>query len=328
MNRNRMAMCLTCAASAFVCAILGWLVFSAWTEIGELSGNLESAKSSAQRELSAKTAPTAGAEAAIKANIAAVKEWYDDAFALAAQGDANFSKHLSPERFKQKMVAEAREMMKPRSPAEGPIAKEGFGFGMGDYISGGAMPDARQLPELRRRWFDVKTIGDSLAFSSVTEILDISVEEPEASRPKETEKRGKNRKQAKKAAPRWTDSVSARTYTVRFLAKPMSLVRVCNAIAMGKRVIVVDSYSFAKDRDTLAEKLAGDKERLAGGRQKKGATARPRLPAGAGEAEKDSTGLVTDPSLEPPFTVTARLTTYDFGTSPESGTDAMEEEMQ
>ena len=322
-----MAMCAMCAASALFCAILGWLIFSAWTESDELAENLESAKSSAQRELSAKVAPIAEAVEAIKANIATVKEWHDDAFALAAQGDANFSKRLSPERFKPKMVAEARELMKPRGSAEGPIAKEGFGFGMGDYISGGAMPDAHQLPELRRRWFDIKTIVDILAISSVVEILDISVEEPEASKSKETGKQGKNRKPAKKAAPRWTDSVSARTYTVRFLAKPAALVRVCNAIATGKRFIVVDSYSFAKERDTLVEKLSGGNDRLKGGKHKKGAAAQSRTEA-AGETEKDSSGLVTDPSLEPPFTVTARLTTYDFGTSPETATDATEEEMQ
>lgn len=328
MNRNKMAMCAMCAASALLCAILGWLVFSAWTESGELAENLESAKSSAQRELSAKIAPTAEAEEAIKANIATVKEWHDDAFALAAQGDANFSKRLSPERFKQKMVAEAREMLKARGSAEGPIAKEGFGFGMGDYISGGAMPDARQLPELRRRWFDIKTIVDILAMSSVAEVLDISVEEPQAPKQNETGKRDKKPRQAKKVQPRWVDSVSARTYTVRFLAKPASLVRVCNAIATGKRFIVIDSYSFAKERDTIVEKLSGGQERLAGGKQKKGAPTQSRLPAAVAESEKDSSGLVTDPSLEPPFVVTAKLTTYDFGTSPESGADAMEEEVQ
>ena len=321
MNSNRVIMAASGGAAALISAVLGVYAYSVWLEDDELVQNLEASKAAAQRAVSGRVSPEKASIDAIKANTASLRDWIDESLAFVSRGDANFSSPVSPERFKQIMLEDAREIAKIPGSAAGSIVRAGFGFGLGEYISGSAMPDARTLSDLRRKWYDIKTIVNILASSSVQEIKDISVEEQGQPSPGPEKKNGRSqRRQSDRRENGWMAHASAKTYNVKFLAKPSALVKVCNSIALSPRFMTVDSYSFAKERDTLAEKLSPAPVRSGRpGRQ---------LPPVAHVKPEEEKGLVTDPSLEPPFTVSARLTVYDFGTAPAGQLDVKEEECE
>ena len=326
MNSNRVIMAASGGAAALISAVLGVYAYSVWLEDDELVQNLEASKAAAQRAVSGRVSPEKASIDAIKANTASLRDWIDESLAFVSRGDANFSSPVSPERFKQIMLEDAREIAKIPGSAAGSIVRAGFGFGLGEYISGSAMPDAGNLSDLRRTWYDIKTIVNILASSSVQEITDISVEEQRRTEPEKKDKRASTQRSSAKRRPSdrrengWMAHASAKTYNVKFLAKPSALVKVCNSIALSPRFMTVDSYSFAKERDTLAEKLSPAPVRSGRpGRQ---------LPSVAHEKPEEEKGLVTDPSLEPPFTVSARLTVYDFGTAPAGQLDVKEEECE
>ena len=126
----------------------------------------------------------------------------------------------------------------------------------------------------------------------------------------------------------------AQSYTVEFLARPLALVTVINEFARNERFIVIDSLTFARAEDALGKMLGGkDKEdarspRTRGRGRNRGRGAQEDQPAEGGEEEVRRKGLVIDPVSDTPFTVTMKITTYDFGTgaSEEAPAEAAEGE--
>ena len=316
MNRNQTIMCAAGAAAGAAVLVAGWMSFSIWSEDDMLASDVAGAMSSARVLNSAPIAPTREAMSAIDANTAAVEEWTADAAALVARGDIAVDGGISPERFKQAMLREARAMASLPGSADGKLVKPDFGFGYPDFIVGGAMPERARLAEMQRRWEDVKFLVGAVAGAGATELLEIEVAvQDKPPEPAAAKGNGRQRpRPARKPAAEKEKGPASHRYNVKFSARPAALVKVFNTLASSDRFVSVDSFSFAKETDTLMEKLEGGERKGRDGMKNR---ARP-LPGGdksakdSGEAKK---GLVTDPSLDIPFTVSMAVTVFDFGTA-------------
>ena len=316
MNRNQIIMCVAGAASGAVVLAAGWMSFSIWSEDDTLAMDVSSAKETARSLNSSPIAPTREACAAIDANTAAVEEWTADASALVARGDMAVDGGVSPERFKQAMLKEARAMSDLPGSADGKLVKADFGFGYPDFITGGAMPERAGLVEMQRRWEDVKFLVRAMSEAGVSELLEIDVVVP-AKTPEPAAARGNGRQRprpARKPAAEKEKGPASHRYNVKFSARPAALVKVFNTLASSDRFASVDSFSFAKETDTLMEKLEGGERKGRDGMKNR---ARPlhggdKAAKSAGEVKR---GLVTDPSLDIPFTASMSVTVFDFGTA-------------
>ena len=308
-------MCVAGATSGVFVLATGWMSFSIWSEDDMLAMDVSSAKETARSLNSSPIAPTKAARSAIDANTAAVEEWMADASALVARGDIAIDGGVSPEGFKQTMLKEARSMASLPGGVDGKLVKAEFGFGYPDFITGGAMPERARLAEMQRRWEDVKFLVDAMAKAGVSEILEIAVVAP-AKAPEPAAARGNGHQRprpARKPVEEEEKGPVGFRYDVKFSARPAALVKVFNILASSDRFAAVDSFSFAKETDTLMEKLEGGVRTGAGGKKTyresgKKASAAERIP----EIKK---GLVTDPSLDIPFTASIGVTVFDFGTA-------------
>lgn len=296
--------------------VAAWMSYSIWTEDDNLVADLESAQATAKTLNAAPVAPTAAARSAIDANAAKVEAWTADAFALVARGDIAIDAGVSPERFKQAMLKEARSMAALPGSADGKIVKADFGFGYPDFITGGAMPEKAKLAEMQRRWEDVKFIFATIASAGATEILEISPAEEQKKQEPQTKRGAAAKREAEKRQAAEASAPKSFRYDVKFLAKPAALVKAFNLFASSERFAVVDAFSFAKESDTLLEKLEGVAHPgAASGRGGVRGTARKPQP----RAVEEKKGLVTDPSLDIPFTVSVGVTVFDFGTAGRGG---------
>ena len=316
MNRNQIIMCVAGAASGAIVLAAGWMSFSIWSEDDMLAMDVSSAKETARSLNSSRIAPTREARAAIDSNTASVEEWTADASALVARGDMAVDGSVSPERFKQTMLKEARAMADLPGSADGKLVKADFGFGYPDFIVGGAMPERARLAEMQRRWEDVKFLVGAVAGAGATELLEIEVAVQDKP-PEPAAARGNGRQRprpARKPADEKEKGPASHRYNVKFSARPAALVKVFNILASSDRFASVDSFSFAKETDTLMEKLEGGERKGRDGMKNRTRSlpGRDKSAKDSGEAKK---GLVTDPSLDIPFTVAMAVTVFDFGTA-------------
>ena len=177
------------------------------------------------------------------------------------------------------------------------------------------MPERARLAEMQRRWEDVKFLVRAMSEAGVSELLEIDVVVP-AKTPEPAAARGNGRprpRPARKPVEEKEKGPASHRYDVKFSARPAALVKVFNILASSDRFASVDSFSFAKETDTLMEKLEGGVRVGAGGRKNPREPARRELRAdNVPEAKK---GLVTDPSLDIPFTASMGVTVFDFGTA-------------
>ena len=320
MNKNQITMAAIGGIALVAVGVVGYLTYAAWAEKAEKAEDLESAIANARRINAAAIAPKQESVDAIAANAQKLEEWRAEMLALVSAGDFAVDPGATPESFKQKMVVEAREFAKLPGGVNGCIVKEEFDFGFKDYIVGGSMPPRDQLAALQRQWSEVGmvTVGAAAA-------------EP----PKEEEapKRGKAKKGAQKKEAEPRPLAVPQSYELKFTAKPAAFVRTIDACAMVERFIVVDGFSFVKERDTLAEVFGGkDKAEAAAGGGRRGrrgrrGAAEVEQPAPEGAEEVSRKGLVTDPELDAPLTVVLKVTTFDFGTAaaePKEATDEKE----
>lgn len=327
MNKNKIIMASIGGVALVLVAVLGYLSYSAWEEKNEKLDELEAAKGSVVRIRKAPIAPVKESLEAIEDNRRKFAIWRDDTLAVVSQGDIAPDAAMTPEAFKRTLVDEAREESHKPGGVEGRIVKDDFAFGFKDYISGGRMPDRESLPFLQRQWADVKLITDTLSDSGVVELVDLVIAERKAPEPVEAKpKRGPKQKNKPEATKPIADEQG---YEVRFLARPLALVKVLNAFATCPRFVTVDSCTFARATDTIESMLgAKDKDQQSaaprrGRRGRRGAAAEEAPEAEGEEARKK--GLVTDPATDTPFTVTMKLTTFDFGSAakaPAEGDDA------
>ena len=319
MNRNQITMAAIGGVALVAVLAVGYLTYAARAEQGEKAEDLETALGNVRRINSAKIAPKSESVAAIDANAQKLDAWRTEVLALATAGDFAADGAATPESFKQKMVVEARELAKLPGGVNGNIVKEDFDFGFKDYIIGGSMPPRERLDALQRQWSEVSLLVKILARCGARELKAVTVGAA-AEAPKEEEEQPKRRGPRKNAAKEIVakDPATPQSYELKFTAKPAAFVRIIDACAIIERFIVVDGFSFAKEKDTLAEIFGGKEKTETSGGGRRGRGRRHQSAAEEQEVaaeEVNRKGLVTDPELDEPLTVTLKLTTYDFGTA-------------
>ncbi len=334
MNKNKIIMSALGGIAGLATLVIGYLVFSSWSDQSLMQEDLDAAQSSVQRLRSAKIPPVEASVKAIDANREKLAAWLNEAQALASQGDFDVKSGVTAAAFKQEMVDDARDLAKLPGAVNGVLVAEGFGFGFNDIITGGSMPDATKLARLNRQWTEIKLFVKTLADCGVAELTGVTVatapavEPEEEKRPSRSARRGK--KVEKKKEVRAPD---AQAYELKFRAKPAAFVRVLNALGSASRFITVDDFALVRAEDTLATQLGGGKEKTAAastsrrGRRGRRAAA-VEAPEGEQAEETVKKGLVTDPASDAPLMITVNLTTFDFGSKlpkPAEATDAKED---
>lgn len=315
MNRNKIILSAIGGAALVGAAVTGYLLWSASDDQSMKAEDLEAAKSSVLRINAAKVAPTEAAVAAIVSNRTVLAAWRDEALALASVGDFRVKSDMTAEAFKRMIVDDAREMSKLPGGVSGRLVKEAFGFGFADFVTGSALPDLAKVPLLQRQWREIKFFAETLSACGATELVEIAVVEkavePEpAPEPRNARRRGRKTEEAK------PDPVTAQAYALKFSARPAALVKTVNALATAERFVTVDDFEFVRESDVLQERMGGGKDKDAAGGRRRGRRNRPVDEAAADDEENNRKGLVTDPEMDPPFIVTMKLTTYDFGNAP------------
>ena len=326
MNKSKMILAATggvIGVAVLVMAFFVWTAYSAKTaalEGDEEEGTegLEAVVETAQRLSRDKVYPCAASVKAVQSNETMLVGWKDEAFKLASRGDRPV-KPTTPAQFKADMVGEAQRLVALPGQVQGRIAKPEFAFGpFKEYIAEGKMPAEAKLAELQRQWEDIVMIVETLSQCGAAEILDIQFkakEEPESSA---KDMRKKNAKNAKAVSQEKEPSIQG--YVVTFATRPLGFVKSLNAFETCERFVIVDGFSFQRERDVLNEALGGGEKKessrpAAGRRRRRGAAAAAKADE---DEDKPKSGIVTDPLLDAPFKVELTLSTYDFRTLEET----------
>lgn len=259
--------------------------------------------------------------AAIASNREDVAKWREEAFSIASAGDRTYPK-TTPAAFKAFIVNDAKRLRQLPGANGGHIVGKEFAFGpFRDFIAEGKMPAEADLPGLQRRWDDVSEIVTNLAAAGICEITDISiksVEEKAADRANEGKNRANRRNQRnrqKKDAVDFMDTVKKNSYIFTFTTRPSGLIAAVNALEVSGRFVVVDDFTFSRQKDVIAEALGGGEKKAARAPVTGSRRSRRRAQAQQAQTEekKDEKGsIVTDPMLDAPLAVTMTVTVYDF----------------
>lgn len=319
LTKNQTVMAAIGAVALIASGVLGYLVFSAVSAKSLTEGELEGAVSSVRRLYNSEIIPQKDSVNAVKANGNAVSSWREAAVDTAAAGDIAISADVNEASFKQKMVDDARIMAKYKGAVAGAIVQPDFAFGFKEFITGSELPERSRLPRLQRQWADIGIIVSLLADSGIDEITAITPAQEQVKKVEEEDKsksRRRNRR-AQKKADEEKPAFTKETYEIAFRARPAALVKTVNALVADERFIVIDTFSFERDKDLISAAIVEDKKDASPSRRSR------RRGRGREEADenKDETaeavkkGPITDPTLEGPFTVKMTLTTYDFGTA-------------
>lgn len=332
MNKNRMILAATggvVALAVLGMAVLVWNAHSA--KVAALEGDmeegvdgLETVLDKAQRLSRSQIYPGKESVAAVKAKTDALADWRKEAVQFVSRGDRPIGK-TTPPAFKSFLVQDAKRIASLHGAVNGALVQPDFAFGpFKDYISEGKMPPEASLAELQRRWDDVATLAETLSECGIDELVSVEFRDAsaEAKQKEEAEQqRGPRRKAQRGRKPAAEDSSfkpAAFGYTIAFRAKPAALVKSLNAFATCERFIVVDSFSFERPRDMLAEALGGEEKKAeaaqsTGRRRRRRGGDEPSAAQASAEESAAKGGIVTDPVLDAPFTVTLAVTVYDFG---------------
>jgi len=334
MNKTKLILSVTGGAIGVAVAaasVLVWMAFSGRT--ANLEGDMDDPENeivgleqvrSKAAELSRKPVyPCAESVKAIESNSVRIAEWKAEALKLASRGDMVF-KPTTPAAFKTFLVADAKRLSALPGAADGRLVKPDFSFGpFKDYISGDTMPTEGQLAVLQRQWFDISTMVEMLGAAGISELFDVAVKAAAAEQGQETNDRAKAkpRKPAakKKGSSPDEKKPSAQTYVISFSALPAAFVRMVNALGSSERFMVVDDFSFFREKDAIADALGGEKKESSeapstGRRRRRRAEAEEAKPAE--QAEKS--GIVTDPARDVPLKVSMTVSVYDFGSLEET----------
>lgn len=342
MNKTKMILAGTGGAIGLVVLVLAFLVWQAFSaktvaiegDDEEGTDGLETVESRAQSLSRKPVYPSAASLAAITENQKAVDEWCKEGLALAARGDKIFPK-TTPAQFKTDLVADAKRLMNLPGAVQGKLTKPDFAFGpFKDYIAEGKMPAETELAELQRRWDDVATVTEILSTNGVVELVDVQFaaanREQGSGIRDQNDKKGRGKKEQDKRKKTTKGFVpcslfpdpSSHSYVFTFAARPAGFIRTINALESCERFVTVDSFSFARPADVIAEAFGGDEKKAeaqsSGRRGRRGrrggeSVAAPVAEGGDGaEKAEGKNRVVTDPLLDAPMTVTLTLTIHDF----------------
>ena len=338
MNKTKMILAGIGGAIGVVALALGFLVWQAFSaKSAAVEGDyetgtegLDAVVSRAQTLTRKPIYPCAASVEAIAQNQKLVEDWRKEGLELAARGDRIFEKTTAP-KFKAYLVADAKRLTGLPGGVGGNLMKPEFAFGpFKDYITEGKMPSEAELPELQRKWGDVVTVAELMSTNGVTELVDVGFaaakkDEGQGAKDAKRDKPNKKRGSAKSNDQKNEQSTASHSYVFTFTAKPPAFINVLNALESCERFITVDDFTFARSGDAIASALGGGEEKKAAeqassgrrgrGRNRRGAE-QPDAKAQRGEdaagAAAGKNGLVTDPLMDPPMTVTMTVTVHDF----------------
>ena len=323
MNRTKITILSIGGVSLALALALGYLVWSAWDEKRANQEDLESLREDFDNLTRMPVFPCSEGVKAITDNRGLYVDWIDGARTFASVGDRSFPA-TTPAAFKAQMTEDAHRIASCRGTIDGTVVKSDFNFGYGELIGGSALPTEADLPRLQREWYDLVRILDLMVDSGVSAISSIEVGKGSTAQaePASKEVKGAKGKKPKKPAAGKPKNAAAATpsgpsgdmlvsrFEITFLASASSLVKTLNALTSDARFIVVESAEFARERDELAEKLAGKKAqevRRPGSRLKD----RQKNP----EEESLKGKVVTDPQGQGDLKVKLVVSVYDFRTA-------------
>lgn len=328
MNKNKIIMSAIGGVAVVISLVLGYLTYAAWEEKEEAVDSLEGMKANVKRLSSAKIAPSQASVDAIEENRKTLAIWFGHAFEVAARGDRSYPT-LTVAEFRQLLSESVEEARKLPGVANAKLVAEDFSFGFRDILDEGRLPKSEELPLLLRQWGDIKLFSEILSAAGVVRLVEV---EKVAKKTATTEPQrapvaqsGRNPRQQGKPQAEEKPLADAQSYTIKFQARPLALVKVLNELGRTDRFVVIDSLSFKREPDALDTILGGKEKEEArqtrsrrprGQRGRGGRAAQQEEPEQQAEGEEDvrRKGLVVDPVTDTPFTVTMDITTYDFGT--------------
>lgn len=317
MNKSKIILASVGGVVGLASLVLAYLVWDALSVKGERAADLDGLTSSADRLTRLPVYPGPAGVKAYGENAATYVTWREDAVRAASAGDMTFEP-TTPPAFKTFLVEEAARLSALPGGVDGKLVKPGFSFGFKEYITGGVLPKTGDLPRLQREWHDVSTVIEALAKAGVVEITDVAMTAPkqvkeadpeESRRDRRRKARNSKMKEEKQTGPEPLIS----TFTIDFLAHPAAFVTAVNAFMTAPRFIVVDTFSFTRETDEVAESLGGGrkKEEATGRRGRRG-----RRAAFAEVEKKDENApkkaFFTDPLTAAPLKVKMTFSVYDF----------------
>lgn len=331
MNKNQITMAAIGGTALAAALAVGFFAFTSFGEKGERESDLEGRRAEIANLRNAAVSPCEESVKKIDANGMVVAAWREKAFDIASQGDTLVDAGATPAAFKQRMVEDARDLMKLPGSVEGRISSADQGFGFKDFIRGGAMPTAQELPVLQRQWSEVVSFVNTLSECGVAELLGVVPQAraaEQAEQPGARNKRGGRGQQKTEAKSADGSGIaSAQRYKLTFKATPAAFVRVVNAFAASSRFTVVEKFGFTREDDALSRAIGVGKDKKAeNSRSGRFHSARSGSKKEEGEAVKK--GLVTDPAAVL-LNVSLDVVTYDFGSaSAKSATAAKDEKKE
>ncbi len=318
----------------------GWFIYQAMDEHSSIVDDLDSKRNAAERLTRGAIYPSPAAKAAVDENRRAYETWMESSRALATAGDLAIPE-TTPPAFKTQLIDDAKELSLLSGGVDGKIVKPDFTFGFKDFIAGGVLPSAANLPRLQREWNDVTNVVRHLAAAGVIEIVNIAVAAPvEPPKPKPVAaRRAKKRVAGKTAAAPAAARVVApepnlTTMTVEFRTAPEGLVAALNRLVADRRYIAIADLTFEREKDEIVEKLGGDQKKDAKTKNRKLSMKAKRLEEKRAKERKDKqedeqTGVIVDPQGIAPYKVKMTLSVADFRTgekTEETEESATEEE--
>ena len=322
-------------------AFLAWQSWSAVSEArdgGDSGEGLDSVVAKAASLSRKDVYPCAANVKAIDANRERFEEWRDEAARHAARGDRKFDL-TTPAAFKEQLLFDAKRISALPGSVDGAIVKPDFPFGaFREYILDGKLPPEAQLPKLQRQWDDVTFFVEELSKAGVDELT--AVEFGAAAAPEKQPEPPKGQKKPKrknaKAGGDEGPKELVEKYTLQFTASPTAFARAVNAFGVCDRFVTVDDFSFARAKDDVKEAFDAQEKKDAPAASSSRRSRRSRRGESEEAEEKKAEspreaairqGVVTDPALATPLSVTLKLTVRDFGTLA-SGEHDDEEEKQ
>lgn len=313
-----------------LCAgVLGWLLYSAWSERSEAETSLADETDTYRNYHSEKVFPSKTAIDTVNSNRACYAEWYTNAMTFVSRGDRVFESKNGSD-FKDEMLKVVRRLADLSGGAAGKIVMRDSieaNFGFEEYLGdNGKIPNDEDVPRLTVQLDTIRAAVELFAEAGVMQVNSVQriapkVEEDEDDRG--SAKKNKKKKGNGKTEPQDDDAAKRMCleYVFEVTTRPAGFVAMLNKFTACERFCVLKDLEFKESGDMILERIAAAENAAA--QQKKAAeagTSGRRRRRGGLEAPAENPAqkqkadrVVIDPELDHPLNVKFKLAVYDFG---------------